>query len=169
MTKKGLKVSTRRTSVSGPVVLTRAAFARGSRGSENLIPRRKKRKSQRTEEVEPAADEDVADEARTPGGPHIRETCVVVSRVEPGQGPSQSRDAELDHLDLPDVKNVQAVVPYLTEIHRFYRETEGLKRASYGYMNRQSDINSKMREILFDWLVDKHISAWIGCSAEEIY
>ena len=61
-------------------------------------------------------------------------------RVDQGQG-SKSRDAVLDHLEAPDVKSVQAAVPYLTEIHQHYRETEGLKRASPS-MSKQTDIGS---------------------------
>ena len=48
-------------------------------------------------------------------------------------------------------------MPYLTEIHQHYRETEGLKDARYGYMSKQTDINAKMRSILFDWLVEVHL------------
>ena len=136
-----LKVSTRRTSVTGPKVLTRAAIARGSRSGGTLNPQpRKKRSRQPTKKVEHTADEDVADEVLTPDW----EARGV--RADQGRGPSQSRDAEVD----------QAVVPYLTEIHQHYRETEGLKDARYGYMSNQWDINSKMRAILFDWLLEVH-------------
>ena len=146
-----LKVSTRRTSVTGPKVLTRAAIARGSRSGGTLNPQpRKKRSRQPTKKVEHAADEDVADEVLTP------DWEARGARADQGRGPSQSRDAEVDHLDVPDVKDVQAVVPYLTEIHQHYRETEGLKDARYGYMSNQWDINSKMRAILFDWLLEVH-------------
>ena len=137
-----LKVSTRRTSVTGPKVLTRAAIARGSRSGGTLNPQpRKKRSRQPTKKVEHAADEDVADEVLTPDW----EARGV--RADQGRGPSQSRDAEVD----------QAVVPYLTEIHRHYRETEGLKHASPSYMSKQADINVKMRSILIDWLVEVHL------------
>ena len=112
---------------------------------------RKKRSRQSTKKVEHAADEDVADEVLTPDwearGVH----------ADQGRGPSQSRDAEVDHLDVPDVKDVQAVVPYLTEIHQHYRETEGRKHASPSYMSKQADISGKMRSILFDWLVEVHL------------
>ena len=111
---------------------------------------RKKRSRQSTKKVEHAADEDVADEVLTP------DWEARGARADQGRGPSQSRDAEVDHLDVPDVKDVQAVVPYLTEIHQHYRETEGLKDARYGYMSNQWDINSKMRAILFDWLLEVH-------------
>jgi len=47
--------------------------------------------------------------------------------------------------------------PYLSDIHRLYQETEGLKHASSSYMNKQPDINAKMRAILIDWLVEVHL------------
>ena len=74
----------------------------------------------------------------------------------PSAPPASPTPSALDRLDTPDAKNVQAAVPYLTEIHQHYRETEGLKRASPLYMSKQTDINAKMREILFDWLVEVH-------------
>jgi hypothetical protein len=46
--------------------------------------------------------------------------------------------------------------PYLSDIHRLYQETEGLKHASASYMSKQIDINAKMRAILIDWLVEVH-------------
>jgi cyclin B len=67
------------------------------------------------------------------------------------------RAVNVDSVDRPDVSNAQACVPYLEEIHRLYRETEGLKSASASYMSaKQTDINAKMRAILIDWLVEVH-------------
>ena len=155
MTKQGLRVSTRRTSVTGPKVLTRAAIARGSRGGgiavlcANPQPRKRNRqpKKRKRQPTEHAADEDAADEVRTPDwearGAHL----------DQGRG---SRDV-VDHFDVPDVKDVQAVVPYVREIYRYYRETEGLKHASPSYMSKHADINAKMRAILIDWLVEVHL------------
>tara|TARA_B110001469_G_scaffold107797_1_gene108169 strand:- start:236 stop:1075 length:840 start_codon:yes stop_codon:yes gene_type:complete len=150
---KGLKVSTRRTQAHyGPVVSTRSAIARGSRsvGTPNPQPQKRSRRHPK-KKVEHAADKNVADEVLTP------DWEARGARAGQGRGPSLSRDAEVDHLDVQDVQDVQAVVPYLTEIHQHYRETEGLKDARYGYMSKQTDINAKMRSILFDWLVEVHL------------
>ena len=124
--------------------MTRAAIARGSRSGGIAVlctnPQPKKRncqpKKRKRQPTEHAADEDAADEVRTPG-------CG-------------SRDV-VDHFDVPDVKDVQAVVPYVREIYRYHRETEGLKHASPSYMSKHADINAKMRAILIDWLVDVHL------------
>ena len=66
MTKHGLRVSTRRTSVTGPRVMTRAAIARGSRSGGiavlcvNPQPRKRNRqpKKRKRQPTEHAADED---------------------------------------------------------------------------------------------------------------
>ena len=102
----------------------------------------KKRKRQPTEH---AADEDAADEVRTPDWE---------ARGAPLDQGCGSRDV-VDHFDVPDVKDVQAVVPYVREIYRYHRETEGLKHASPSYMSKHADI--KMRAILIDWLVEVHL------------
>merc|ERR1711935_433739 len=51
----------------------------------------------------------------------------------------------------------QCIIPYLQDIHRHYREAEGIKHASPSYMSKQTDINAKMRSILIDWLVEVHV------------
>ena len=146
----GLKVSTRRTSVAGPKVVTRGAIARGSRsgaGGVNPQPQKKRsRQPQKKRSRQPSKKvEDVADEVLTPGW------------EARGARPDQGRGSQVDHLDVPDGKNVQAVVPYLIEIHQHYRETEGLKHASPSYMSKHADINARMRSILIDWLVEVHL------------
>jgi len=63
----------------------------------------------------------------------------------------------VDKVDLADVGNAQSVIPYLNDIHRHYREAEGINLASANYMSKQTDINEKMRAILIDWLVEVHL------------
>ena len=110
---QGLRVSTRRTSVTGPKVVTRAAIARQSRsgGASNVTsiapqPKKQRRRRQPKKKVEDVADEVVADEVLTP------DWEARGARADQGRGPSQSRDVEVDQLDVPDQHNVQAVVPY---------------------------------------------------------
>ena len=152
---EGLKVSTRRTSVAGPKVVTRGAIARGSRsGAGGVNPQPQKKRSrqplqpQKKRSRQPSKKvEDVADEVLTPGW------------EARGARPDQGRGSQVEPsgFDVPDVKNVQAVVPYLIEIHQHYRETEGLKHASPSYMSKHADINARMRSILIDWLVEVHL------------
>ena len=110
---QGLRVSTRRTSVAGPKVVTRAAIARQSRsgGTSNVTsiepqPKKQRRPRQPKKKVEHVADEVVADEVLTP------DWEARGARADQGRGPSQSRDVEVDQLDVPDRHDVQAVVPY---------------------------------------------------------
>ena len=110
---QGLRVSTRRTSVTGPKVVTRAAIARQSRsgGASNVTsiapqPKKQRRRRQPKKKVEDVADEVVADEVLTP------DWEARGARADQGRGPSQSRDVEVDQLDVPDRHDVQAVVPY---------------------------------------------------------
>jgi cyclin B len=63
----------------------------------------------------------------------------------------------VDKVDMPDVHNPQAVIPYLHDIHRHYREAEAINLASGTYMSKQTDINEKMRAILIDWLIEVHL------------
>jgi len=65
--------------------------------------------------------------------------------------------APVDRVDACDASNPQCIVPYLQDIHRHYREAEGIKHASPSYMSKQTDINAKMRSILIDWLVEVHL------------
>ncbi|KAF4320625.1 hypothetical protein BBO99_00004794 [Phytophthora kernoviae] len=45
---------------------------------------------------------------------------------------------------------------YAEDITKYHLEAEKARKPSSSYMARQSDINSKMRAILVDWLVDVH-------------
>jgi len=70
---------------------------------------------------------------------------------------SAGRKDPVDKVDAADTGNAQAVTPYLTEIHRHYRETEAVNLASATFMEKQTDVNEKMRAILIDWLVEVHL------------
>ena len=116
----------------------------------NPQPRKRNRRQPKKRKRQPsehAADEDTAEEVSAP------DWEARVAHLDQGRG---SRDV-VDHFDVPDVKDVQAVVPYVREIHRYHRETEGLKHASPSYMSKHADINAKMRAILIDWLVEVHL------------
>jgi len=63
----------------------------------------------------------------------------------------------VDKADINDVNNAQAMIPYMSEIHRHYRESEGINLASANFMSKQTDVNEKMRAILVDWLVEVHL------------
>ncbi len=57
----------------------------------------------------------------------------------------------------PVTSNPQACEEYVSEIDVYLRAIEGQFMVNPQYMERQPDINEKMRAILVDWLVDVHI------------
>ncbi|XP_072957219.1 cyclin-B2-1-like [Typha angustifolia] len=59
-------------------------------------------------------------------------------------------------IDRSDSNNPLAVVDYVEEIYRFYRQTEVTGCVHPDYMSNQFDINEKMRAILIDWLIEVH-------------
>ncbi|KAL7692735.1 putative cyclin [Plasmopara halstedii] len=65
-------------------------------------------------------------------------------------------EQEQHDIDLEDKNNPAACWQYAEDITKFHLETEKKRKPSSSYMARQSDINSKMRAILVDWLVDVH-------------
>ena len=46
---------------------------------------------------------------------------------------------------------------YAVEIFDFLRNTDLEFSANYGYMEKQQDVNEKMRSILIDWLIEVHL------------
>ncbi|TMW63207.1 hypothetical protein Poli38472_002148 [Pythium oligandrum] len=59
-------------------------------------------------------------------------------------------------IDSEDKYEASACWQYAEDLTKYHLETEKQRMASPSYMARQSDINSKMRTILIDWLVDVH-------------
>ena len=51
----------------------------------------------------------------------------------------------------------QKVNEYLNDIFLYYLSLIKNKKALFGYMDKQRDINIKMRSILIDWLIDVHL------------
>lgn len=59
------------------------------------------------------------------------------------------------NIDASDVDDELAAVEYVDDIYKYYKLTEGDGQV-HDYMPLQTDINSKMRSILIDWLVEVH-------------
>eukprot|EP00467_Chlorarachnion_reptans_P015397 CAMPEP_0114498670 /NCGR_PEP_ID=MMETSP0109-20121206/6997_1 /TAXON_ID=29199 /ORGANISM="Chlorarachnion reptans, Strain CCCM449" /LENGTH=393 /DNA_ID=CAMNT_0001676165 /DNA_START=137 /DNA_END=1318 /DNA_ORIENTATION=+ len=60
-------------------------------------------------------------------------------------------------VDLRNLTNPQMCVEYVQEIMQYLKSIEGKFRAKKNYMSKQRDINSRMREILIDWLNEVHL------------
>jgi G2/mitotic-specific cyclin-B, other len=65
--------------------------------------------------------------------------------------------SQLDPADIPDARDPQTCAEYACDIFEFLLATETENIAMPGYMDRQEDINEKMRAILIDWLVEVHL------------
>ncbi|KAL8172204.1 hypothetical protein V2J09_024008 [Rumex salicifolius] len=59
------------------------------------------------------------------------------------------------NIDAADVDNELAVVEYVEDIYKFYKQTEN-ETQLHDYMNSQPELNEKMRAILVDWLIEVH-------------
>ncbi len=66
-------------------------------------------------------------------------------------------ESQLNEVDLVDAKNPQLCAEYAVEIYDHMKQMELGTLPQYGYMERQEDINEKMRSILIDWLVEVHL------------
>ncbi|KAA8544526.1 hypothetical protein F0562_022538 [Nyssa sinensis] len=83
-------------------------------------------------------------------------TAILTARSKAACGLSnEPKDPLLVDIDAADVDNELAVVEYVEDIYKFYKLTEDESRVDE-YMGSQPDINSKMRSILVDWLIEVH-------------
>lgn len=70
---------------------------------------------------------------------------------------SSSKGERVKDIDAKDHNNPQAVTEYVNDIMSYFRSMEGVNGPSPNYMSKQPHINSKMRSILIDWLVEVHL------------
>ncbi|KAG0498628.1 hypothetical protein HPP92_003319 [Vanilla planifolia] len=61
----------------------------------------------------------------------------------------------IEDIDAVDVDNELAMVEYVEELYKFYKQHEKLCLPK-DYMSSQMEINAKMRSILVDWLIEVH-------------
>lgn len=65
-------------------------------------------------------------------------------------------DEPILDIDSGDKNNPLAVTEYIDDIYGYYKKVESSSCVPPNYMDRQSDINGKMRAILIDWLIEVH-------------
>lgn len=65
--------------------------------------------------------------------------------------------AEIEELNARDAHNPQLVTEYVNDILEHWQQVEGKRMPRPDYMDRQPDINARMRSILVDWLVEVHL------------
>lgn len=98
--------------------------------------------------------------ARTLDSLDIESPLVLSSSKEEADADAETKHEEKEEenhdIDSGDKHDPAACWQYAEDITRYHLLEEKERKPSPAYMSRQSDINSKMRAILLDWLVDVH-------------
>ncbi|GER40686.1 cyclin family protein [Striga asiatica] len=82
-------------------------------------------------------------------------TSILTARSKVACGITKRPKDLIVDIDAADMDNELAAVEYVEDIYKFYKLAEDDGRVR-DYMNSQKEINSKMRAILVDWLVEVH-------------
>lgn len=133
-----------------------------NRQAGNQEDRMAKKKRATTKAVEPQHEEEQPVEAEP--SPTDNKAALNLNDVledvdmKSGETSLEASVAELriDPVDQLDVGNPQMVSEYINDIMVYMKKVEPRRHPSATYMSKQRDINARMREILFDWLVEVH-------------
>lgn len=116
--------------------------------------------------VDPVLEEEEVEESTSQTSRERRASAQAQKEVEEKQEDVDMREDErsleliadlrLD-VDAADVNNPQCASEFINDIMAHLFDSETKRMASPNYMQKQADINIKMREILVDWLVEVHI------------
>ncbi|KAK4481779.1 hypothetical protein RD792_012690 [Penstemon davidsonii] len=82
-------------------------------------------------------------------------TSTLTARSKAACGNKSKPKEDIVDIDAADVNNDLAVVEYVEEMYKFFKEVEHETRPC-DYMDSQPEINEKMRAILIDWLIQVH-------------
>ncbi|XP_010544299.1 PREDICTED: cyclin-B1-4-like [Tarenaya hassleriana] len=82
-------------------------------------------------------------------------SATLTARSKAANGMKKCKKDTVIDIDAADTDNELAAVEYVDDIYMFYKmaEVEGKVR---DYMGSQPELNTKMRSILIDWLVEVH-------------
>ncbi|KAB2097646.1 hypothetical protein ES319_A01G184700v1 [Gossypium barbadense] len=86
----------------------------------------------------------------------VKHTEAVLDETDEMDIEMEDMENSIIDIDCSDSKDPLAVVEYVDEIYAYYKKTEVSSCVSPNYMDRQFDINEKMRAILIDWLIEVH-------------
>ncbi|KAL5709687.1 G2/mitotic-specific cyclin S13-6 [Ranunculus cassubicifolius] len=82
-------------------------------------------------------------------------TSVLAARSKAGCAQiARSKDTIVD-IDAADATNQLAAVEYVEDLYKFYKLSES-SSVVHDYMESQPEINTRMRAILVDWLIEVH-------------
>uniref|UniRef100_A0A804NC22 Cyclin-like domain-containing protein n=1 Tax=Zea mays TaxID=4577 RepID=A0A804NC22_MAIZE len=82
-------------------------------------------------------------------------SSVLSARSKAACGIAGKPRQVVDDIDKLDVNNELAVVEYIEDIYTFYKIAQHERRPC-DYIDAQLEINSKMRAILADWIIEVH-------------
>lgn len=87
-----------------------------------------------------------------------REKSPDVEEMEVAQVASAfSKQLHIEDIDSTDADNPQLCAEYVKDIYEYMRELERRYHVEPDYMRIQTQVNTKMRAILVDWLVQVHL------------
>ncbi|TYG83999.1 hypothetical protein ES288_D01G214300v1 [Gossypium darwinii] len=86
----------------------------------------------------------------------VKHTEAVLDETDEMDIEMEDMENSIIDIDCSDSKDPLAVVEYVDDIYAYYKKTEVSSCVSPNYMDRQFDINEKMRAILIDWLIEVH-------------
>ncbi|KAL2346007.1 hypothetical protein Fmac_000007 [Flemingia macrophylla] len=87
---------------------------------------------------------------------HPNVACLSASNACQEEVEMEDVEAPVMDIDACDRKDQLAVVEYIDDLYRFYKDIENSSCVSPNYMTSQFDINERMRAILIDWLIEVH-------------
>ncbi|PNT21751.1 hypothetical protein POPTR_009G165800v4 [Populus trichocarpa] len=86
----------------------------------------------------------------------VKHTEAMLDEIDRMEVEMEDAEDSIVDIDCGDLKDTLAVVEYIDDIYAYYKKSESSGCVSPTYMDRQSDINEKMRAILIDWLIKVH-------------
>lgn len=90
-----------------------------------------------------------------PGPSSVAAAATTSTAVQ--QRPIRTAVRTATDIDLRDADEPLAVTEYVEDLYAFLREREMATKVDRGYMERQPNVNERMRSILIDWLVEVHL------------
>ncbi|XP_042043103.1 G2/mitotic-specific cyclin S13-7-like isoform X1 [Salvia splendens] len=82
-------------------------------------------------------------------------TSILSARSKAACGVTKKPKDKVVDIDAGDSENELTAAEYVEDMYNYYKLTEGDGRV-HDYMESQQEINSKMRGILVDWLIEVH-------------
>lgn len=86
----------------------------------------------------------------------VKHTEAMLDEIDRMEVEMEDAEESIVDIDCGDLKDTLAVVEYIDDIYAYYKKSESSGCVSPTYMDRQFDINEKMRAILIDWLIEVH-------------